>query len=320
MKHFSTPWIPAAIVLAFSNAVWAQSSLDGATGRISDVNLETRTFELLKETEYDPATGTGQSRFTVHWSESTVITRTEMLVDGFWQATIHGAPDAEGRFLISKMEVAPLPDPRLTDDPALPRVLVIGDSISMNYHEAAKKELAGIANYHRIEGNAFTSAHGVNNAELWLGNFQEKGLHWDVIQFNHGLHDIRQTYDAKTESWGEPQVSIEDYQTNLERLIAILRRTGAKLIWASTTPVQRDILGQYARRKDAAAEYNAAALEVMKRHPDILINDLHGMISSSSVFDAWRETSDVHFYKPEEQKALGEAVAQAVREAIKARE
>jgi len=409
----------STVLLAVSSSLMAQGDLDGANGRIFDVNLEAGTFELLKETEYDPVTAAGRSRFTVHWTNGTVITQTGerkdfkgidapvfanfygmnqdqvrasergeafvarvavlhfgaegiddvegekngvfgwftpddgkrsgtiriadkdvpvalrpqhwriftrtpltpgKLVDGFWKTTIHGNADSDGRFIASRMEVEPLPDPRDTDDPELPRVLVIGDSISMNYHDAAKQALAGIANYHRIEGNAFTSGHGVNNAELWLGNFKEKGLHWDVIQFNHGLHDLRQTYDAETEVWGEPQVSIEDYQANLERLIAILRQTNATLIWASTTPVQRDILGRYARRKGAAAEYNAAALAVMKRHPDILINDLHGMISSSSVFDTWRETSDVHFYKPEEQKALGEAVAQAVREAIKARE
>ncbi len=402
-------------LFALSPPSMAQGDLDGASGRIFDVNPDARNFDLLKETEYDPVTAAAQSRFTVHWTEETAITRIgerpdftgidapvfanfygispdqmkakergeafvarvaelhfgakaiddiqgekngvsgwftpggetrsgtlrvgeseipvslrprhwrifehvplspEFLREGFWETTIHGAEDAGGRFIISRMEVSPLPDPRLTDDPALPRVLVIGDSISMNYHQAAKEVLAGIANYHRIEGNAFTSRHGVNNAELWLGNFQESGLHWDVIQFNHGLHDIRQTYDAKTQVWGPEQISIEEYQTNLERLITILRRTNAKLIWASTTPVQRDILGQYARRKGAAAEYNTAAMDVMKRHPDILINDLHAMISSSSIFDAWRATSDVHFYKPEEQKALAEAVAKAVRKAI----
>jgi len=419
MRYHLTRLILTIPLLTLPHSVMAQGDLNGANGRIFDVNLEAGNFELLKETEYDPVTAAGRSRFTVHWSDATritladerqdfngigapvfanfygmndsqvrasergepfvarvavlhfgaegiddvegekngvfgwftpddgkrsgtiriadmdvpvalrpqhwrIFTRTpltpEKLVDGFWKTTIHGIADSDGRFIASRMEVEPLPDPRDTDDPELPRVLVIGDSISMNYHDAAKQALAGIANYHRIEGNAFTSGHGVNNAELWLGNFKEKGLHWDVIQFNHGLHDLRQTYDAETEVWGEPQVSIEDYQANLERLIAILRQTNATLIWASTTPVQRDILGRYARRKGAAAKYNAAALEVIKHHPDILINDLHGMISASPAFDAWRETSDVHFYKPEEQKALGEAVAQAVREAIKARE
>ncbi len=108
--------------------------LGGVTGKLFKPDLANRSFELLKETEYDPK----------------------------------------------------------TDDPKLPRVLVVGDSISMNYHETATEALKGVANYHRNEGNAGSSAHGVRNAELWLGNWREKGFHWDVIQFNHGLHDLKQ--------------------------------------------------------------------------------------------------------------------------------
>ena len=243
----------------------------------------------------------------------------EQLADGFWAATIHGGHTADGRFLISKMEVRSVPDPRETDDPALPRVLVIGDSISRNYHEAAKAALDGVANYHRIEGNGSSSAHGAANATLWLGNFREPGLHWDVIQFNHGLHDIRRPYDARTETWGPHAVPVEEYQKNLEALIATLRATGATLIWASTTPVQRDILGRFARRHGDAAMFNAAAMEVIERHPDILVTDLHGIIGGSATFDAWRETADVHFYRPEEQQALGQAVATTIRAAIAAK-
>ena len=166
---------------------------------------------------------------------------------------------------------------------------------------------------HRNEGNAASTTQGVRNLELWLGNYQEKGFHWDVIQFNPGLHDLKQVYDAKTEVFGAYSVPIEDYQKNLEKEIAILKKTGAKLIWCSTTPVPNHNKGQYARRKGAEKEFNEAAREVMKRHPEILINDLAQVVNESPVFDKWRETKDVHFYQKEEQKALGEAVAKAVR-------
>jgi pimeloyl-ACP methyl ester carboxylesterase len=152
--------------------------------------------------------------------------------------------------------------------------------------------------------------------ELWLGNYQEKGFHWDVIQFNHGLHDLKQPYDAATGKWGEYFIPIETYQANLEKEIRILRKTGARLIWCSTTPVPNDNKGTYARRKDASKDFNAAALEVIRRHPDILITDLHRVVNESPVFDNWRKGADVHFYKPEEQKLLGEAVAATVRKAL----
>ena len=237
------------------------------------------------------------------------------LAKSFWKATIHGA-EKDGKFVVESMEVVPRPDPRQTDDPKLPRVLVIGDSISMNYHEAAKEALEGVANYHRNEGNGSSALHGVNNAELWLGEYQEKGLHWDVIQFNHGLHDLKQKYDAENDEFGEYSIAPADYQANLEKVIAILRKTGAKLIFATTTPVPNHNKGQYARRKGAAKDFNALALEVMAKHPDIIINDLYGAVEASPIFDNWRKQSDVHFYKDEEKKVLGEAVAKAVKEAL----
>jgi dienelactone hydrolase len=122
--------------------------------------------------------------------------------------------------------------------------------------------------------------------------------------------------DSKTDTWGEYSVPIAAYQTNLEKQIAILRKTGARLIWCSTTPVPNHNKGPYARRKDASAEFNAAALEVMRRHPDILVTDLHSVVDGSPVFDKWRKQNDVHFYQMEEQQALGQAVAAGIRKAL----
>jgi hypothetical protein len=237
------------------------------------------------------------------------------LAKGFWQAAL-SAREENGTLLVDRIDATPLPDPRLTDDPKLPRVLIIGDSISMNYHEAAKAALQGIANYHRNDGNAFSSEHGVRNTELWLGDYQEKGLHWDVIQFNHGLHDLKQPYDAKTDIWGPYAIPLDAYKANLEKQIALLRKSGAKLIFCTTTPVPNDNKSTYARRKGASAEFNAAALEVIRKHPDILITDLHAVIDASPVFDNWRKQIDVHFYQKEEQQILGEAVASTIRKAL----
>jgi hypothetical protein len=238
------------------------------------------------------------------------------LATGFWKTTIQGK-NVNGKFVIESMEVSALVDPRTVDDPDLPRVLVVGDSISMNYHNAAKSALKGVANYHRNEGNCFSTVHGVKNMELWLGDYKAKGLHWDVIQFNHGLHDLKQAYDKSNDTWGDYAVSLEDYRKNLEKEIAILKKTGAKLIWCSTTPVPNSNTGRYARREGAAREFNKAAMEVMRKHPEIQINDLHRFVCETKAFDKWRTGRDVHFWDKDLQDRIGKAVADAITKALR---
>ena len=72
------------------------------------------------------------------------------------------------------------------DDPTLPRVLLIGDSISIGYTPATRKLLAGKANVHRIPTNGGPTDNGTKNIKQWLGDGK-----WDVIHFNFGLHDIK---------------------------------------------------------------------------------------------------------------------------------
>src|SRR5688572_17205641 len=55
------------------------------------------------------------------------------------------------------------------DDPTLPRVLLIGDSISMGYTLDVRKLLAGKANVHRPAENCGTTARGIERLDAWLG-------------------------------------------------------------------------------------------------------------------------------------------------------
>lgn len=241
---------------------------------------------------------------------------------GFWGVRLWAHRDGHGEWIASRIDLYPRVDPRTVDDPALPRVLVIGDSISMNYDDAARKALAGVANYHRIEGNGGPSDRGAACMDLWLGDYGCDGMHWDLIQFNHGLHDLKQAVDEETGAFGAYQVEPERYQGYLEQEIAIMGRTGARLMWCTTTPVPNDRIGRWAegamgRRKDEDRVFNRAALEVMARHPDIAVNDLNRVIRQSPVFDRWRRGNDVHFWDSVEQEAVGRAVAEAVRRALR---
>src|SRR4051794_8324286 len=92
----------------------------------------------------------------------------------------------------------------VTDQPGLPRVLLIGDSISIGYTVPVRRELTGIANVHRIPENGADPANGLQKLDSWLGDSK-----WDVIHCNWGLHDLKVT------PTGARQVPIETYEKNL---------------------------------------------------------------------------------------------------------
>src|SRR6187399_773924 len=107
----------------------------------------------------------------------------------------------------TKSDAKKTPNPILApiqDVPGLPRVLLIGDSISMGYTLPVRQLLARKANVHRIPVNAAATVDALAHFDEWVGT--EK---WDVIHFNWGLHDLKRMPD------GKPQVSLADYERNL---------------------------------------------------------------------------------------------------------
>lgn len=178
------------------------------------------------------------------------------------------------------------------DDPKLPRVLLIGDSISGGYTLPTRKALAGRANVHKAPENCGPTSNGLKKLDVWLGDGK-----WDVIHFNFGIHD-RRTPPA-------------DYEQRLEQIVDRLKKTGAKIIWASTTPVP-------AGTKDgpsmpaAIVERNRIAAAVMKKH-GIAIDDLFSTLTPH--VERVMKPDDVH-PNAEGYELLGKQVAAAIEAAI----
>jgi hypothetical protein len=179
------------------------------------------------------------------------------------------------------------------DDPSLPRILLIGDSVSRGYTLAARKALAGKANVHRAPENCGPTANGLKKLDVWLGNDK-----WDVIHFNFGIHD-RATKPA-------------DYEQRLETIITRLQATGAKLIWASTTPIPPDTKDGPAAA-EAIVEKNRLAARVMEKHA-VAIDDLFTFITPHLA--QVQNPKDVHF-NGEGYELLGKQVAEAIQAALK---
>jgi hypothetical protein len=178
------------------------------------------------------------------------------------------------------------------DDPRLPRVLLIGDSVSRGYTLAARAALAGKANVHRAPENCGGTQNGVKKIDAWLGEGK-----WDVIHFNFGLHD-RGT-------------AVADYAQRLEHLVERLKATGAKLVWATTTPVPDE--PEKKQLNAAVIERNKAAADLMSRN-GVWVDDLYEAVLPR--LEALQNPKDIHF-KPEGYQFLGERVAESISAALK---
>jgi hypothetical protein len=152
----------------------------------------------------------------------------------------------------------------------------------------------------------------VGNIRDWLGGYEAPERHWDAISFNFGHWDAGNTKGK--------------YQQNLERVIAELKKTGAKLIWVTTCPVPEglekagDLVDGKAPRRTSGVmkKYlNPWAAEVMKRHPEIAICHQWQFVrdNAGGVYTQWWAGKNVHF-GGEAANELGRLLARHVLEAL----
>ena len=205
-----------------------------------------------------------------------------------------------------KATTAKPPDPALqpiTDVANLPRVLLIGDSISLGYTLPVRELLKGQANVHRVLSNCGDTSRGLQQLDTWLGTGK-----WDVVHFNFGLHDLKWLDAAGkyvTPDKGKQVNPVPAYEENLRKIVARLKTSGAKLIWCNTTPVPE---GSAGRVKDAELDYNRAAEKIMKAD-GVAIDDLHALALAHG---PWQRPNNVHFTS-EGSAGLAQQVAGSIR-------
>ena len=144
---------------------------------------------------------------------------------------------------------------------------------------------------------AGTTANIVPHLDEWLGDSR-----WDVIHFTFGLRDPTRLAD------GTPAVPLAEFERNVARIVKRLKATGAKLIWASATPVPRDDLKPVRKKEDVLA-YNAAARAIMTAN-GVAVNDLYAFALPR--LKEIQRPANVHFTEAGSE-ALGAQVAAAIR-------
>ena len=167
------------------------------------------------------------------------------------------------------------------------KIILIGDSIRLNYQPLVAAALTGRADVSGPEQNGGSSANVLKHLKAWVLDQAP-----DIVHLNCGLHDLRRDGAATT-----PLVSLAAFAENLECIFALLTAEAhCRVIWATITPVGEAAHGatRPLRRYQAdVPRYNAAALEIARRHGAI-INDLGSAVTDIGP-DALLLPDGVHF-------------------------
>lgn len=154
-----------------------------------------------------------------------------------------------------------IPDSNGTE---LPRVLLLGDSITQGYYPKVAEILKGKASVARL-----TTSKSVGDPAL-LAEVAAvlDQCRFDVVHFNNGLH-----------GWG---YSEEEYQKSFPQLVATIRKHApkAKLIWATITPVRvAGNVAQIAKSTERVKARNKIAADYVAKE-GIPVDDLYGLVES----------------------------------------
>jgi isoamyl acetate esterase len=184
------------------------------------------------------------------------------------------------------------------------KVILIGDSIRMGYQQTVRMDLADLAEVSWPEMNSYDSRNLLAKIDEWGIAPQP-----DLVHINCGLHDLK-----RDRVRSEFQVAPADYARKVEEVLHRLRdQTRAKIIWATTTPVNErwhSLEKPFDRFEADVQAYNAKVLEICGRL-DIVVDDLYGFAMRVGP-DRYLSADGVHF-NPDGYEVLGAEVARVIR-------
>lgn len=195
-----------------------------------------------------------------------------------------------------------------TGKPAsLPLVILLGDSIRMNYQSVVTEQLKGRAEVWAPKDNCQHTVYMLANLDRWLEDRQPKVLHLNV-----GLHDL--FLDGKT---GKPRHSLETYEANLRAIFTRLQKLeGTRLIFALTTSVNEpwqaasQTYGRVVRHNADIETYNARARAIAEEM-GLVVNDLPELMKREGADKILNPKDGIHL-SPEGCRILGTEVSRVI--------
>lgn len=193
----------------------------------------------------------------------------------------------------------------------LPKVLLIGDSISIGYQPFVAAALEGRCLVAHHESNSGDSRNVLDRLDAWLAADADAAL----IHFNVGLHDLRKWHDARGY-----QVPLAAYRENLAVIVDRLKAVGKPLVWATITPVVDERVAgtvpDFVRYDADVRSYNAAARAIVDA-AGVPVNDLYAVVAAAGVAET--VCRDGTHMTEAGYRLLGEAVARSVRQQLDGR-
>ena len=183
-------------------------------------------------------------------------------------------------------------------------LILIGDSIRMEYQQMVKEDLAGTIDVWWPEANGGNSKNVLDHLDEWAISRSP-----DIVHINSGLHDINKEFSQDARA-----VPLDEYTANVREILGrIQSETSATVVWASTTPVNEEWHHKtkpFDRLEADNAAYNEAAAGVACEL-NVPVNDLFNVVQQAGR-DELLYMDGVHF-KHEGYVLLGQSVADFIR-------
>lgn len=188
------------------------------------------------------------------------------------------------------------------------KILLIGDSIRQGYDKYVKLALEGTAEVYYPANNCRFASYIVRHLPDWK---DETGCGDDVdlVYWNAGL------WDGLIMADGQHHTPLEMYKVYIDRVCNIIKILfpKAKMIFATSTPVQEEQFTGWAKRYNSDTElYNAAAAEIVKSHGG-QVDDLYTLAKNAPLS---YHSDKTHYYTKAGTELLTEQVLSALTAAL----
>jgi lysophospholipase L1-like esterase len=222
-------------------------------------------------------------------------------------AHVRSAGPPDRRFDCAPAGTAAAAGPARSSRKRLPRVMLIGDSISIGYTPFVRKQLCGVVEVHRPPENCGSSGQGVAALNTWFDAAAQGAERWDCVHWNFGIHDIK-----CPQRDGQNATPLEVYKENLREILRRLRPLAKQIIWCSTTLSPESASGA---PPEDFTRYNEVARSIMEEAGGVRVNDLWAF--SLPRLAALQLPDNSHF-SPEGSRTLATQVVAAIKQALTA--